>query len=120
VWLVGAIGAGELVIAGMILFGGMSKVLGVVNALIGVAMIAAAWGVQKGRRGAWAFAVVACGTLALTYFFGSAKLRTTTGMHLAWAVLPALAVFLPACVALATSGPESVRYEPFANRPTKR
>jgi hypothetical protein len=113
-WLIAAIGAAEIITGILIINAGMSKVLSLANGLLGLSLLGAAYGIHLGRRGAWSYAVSACGTLAVAFFFGSAKVHNATGVHLAWAALPALAVFLPACVALGTSPPGGPRYEPFA------
>lgn len=117
VWATGAIGLALLGMAGAIVYADMTKVLAVVSSLIGLALLASAYGIHLGRRGAWSLAVSAFGILALVFFFGSARLRGAMHWHLAWAILPSLAVFLPACVMLSTSAPGADRWEPFATKP---
>jgi hypothetical protein len=117
-WVVGALGIIEISVA-VALFQ-TSKVLASTNALIGITLVAAAYGIHKEQRGPWAAAASTCGTLALTYGFGASRVAKELDTHLAWAFIPALAMFLPACIMLATSSPGSTRYEPFATKPVTR
>jgi hypothetical protein len=117
VWATGAIGMALLGMAAAIVLGDVTKVLAVVSGVVGLALVASAYGIHIGHRGAWSLASSACGVLALVFFFGSARLRAELHLHLAWAVLPSLAVFLPACVMLGTSPPGGEFYEPFASAP---
>ena len=114
-WVVAGLGIVEVAVA-IALFK-TSPVLAASNGLIGVTLIASAWGIHKEMRGPWAAASSVCGTLALTYGFGASRVAKELGTHLAWAFLPALAFFLPACIMLATSSPGSARYAPFATKP---
>lgn len=120
VGLVAMIGSAELVVAVLVWHAGMSTVLGIANGLIGCAMIACAVGLQMGKRVAWSYATAICGVLTLVFFFGSSKVRDATGLHLAWAVLPSLAAFLPATIALACAPLGGTPYAPFAKQPLKR
>jgi hypothetical protein len=116
-WIVAALGVTEIGVAIALLQANRATVLAVANALIGITLVAAAYGIHKEQRGPWAAAVSTCGTLALVYTFGASRVAREVGTHLGWAFLPALAMFLPACIMLATSAPGSARYAPFASKP---
>jgi hypothetical protein len=114
---VGVLGAGQLVLCGLSLWAGLAIPLVVAHGVVGTVLIACAVGIWLDRRVAWAVAASMCGTLTLVYFFGSAKVQSATGMPLGWAILPALAAYLPVTVALALTPPGAPRYAPFATRP---
>jgi hypothetical protein len=118
VWATLVVGLAQLAAGIAMLYLGMPKPLGVVNAILGIALSASAYGIHLERRGPWSFAVSCFGTLALTFFFGSSKIAAEMDVHLAWAALPALGLFLPACVMLGTSAPGTPRYQPWARFPT--
>lgn len=86
---------------------GMPLPLVVALLIGGGALVACAVGIHRGHRVAWSFAVALSSTLAVVFFFGSARVQSTTGWPLAIAVLPSMAVFLPLTVALATTPPKS-------------
>jgi len=85
--------------------------------VFGIGMIACSWAMRRERREGWAFALSMFGIVFIAHFFGTSVLRDAFGVHLAVAVLPALAVFLPSFLALACSPPGAPRYAPFATKP---
>jgi hypothetical protein len=118
-WLPGVLGSAFVVLAIGTFVADRPLPLTVAYLLFGVAMIACSWGMLRDRREGWAFAVSMFGMQLVVHFFGTSVIREALGTHLALAVLPAMAVFLPAFLALATTPPGSPRYAPFATKPSK-
>jgi len=111
---VGALGALFFVTAGTSAVEGLPVPLIVFYALSGVAMILAAWGIQRERREGWSAALAMCSVLLTGHFFGTAKIAQETGWSMAFALLPAMAVLLPMVIALLCSPPGAPRVKPFA------
>jgi hypothetical protein len=118
-WLPGVLGAAFVVLSIATLIADRPLPLITAYFLFGVAMIACSWGMLRDRREGWAFAVSMFGMQLIAHFFGTSVIRGALGTHLAIAVLPAMAVFLPAFLALATTPPGAPRYAPFASRPLR-
>jgi hypothetical protein len=114
---VGAIGLVQIFTGIASVSAGHGKVVVVAQLLLGIALIAAARATHRDSRVGWSFAAAMCGTLTLVFFFGASTVRSATGWAMGWAVLPALAIYLPTTVALALTAPGKPRYAPFANRP---
>jgi hypothetical protein len=118
-WLPAVLGATFVVLGIGTLVADRPLPLTVAYLLFGVAMIACSVGMLRDRREGWAFAVSMFGMQLVAHFFGTSVIRGALGTHLAIAVLPAMAVFLPALLALATTPPGSPRYAPFATKPSR-
>lgn len=116
-WLPGLLGTAFVVLSIATLVADRPLPLIVAYFLFGVAMIACTWGMLRERREGWAFAVSMFGMQLIAHFFGTSVIRGALGTHLAIAVLPAMAVFLPAFLALATTPPGATRYAPFSKKP---
>lgn len=84
---------------------GMSPILAIAFVLAGLALVVSAVGIHRGSRVAWAFAASIAGVLGVVYFFGSSRIASGLDTSLAVALLPAVAVFYPLAVMLATAPP---------------
>jgi hypothetical protein len=113
-----AVGALALVVAGVVLWKDQPGLLAVFYVLYAVSLFACAVGIQRNSREGWAFALSLLGVGAVAHFFGAAKLQTETGWSMAYAMLPGLAVLLPAFTALACTPIGGKRYAPFATKPS--
>jgi hypothetical protein len=111
---VAAVGAIFFVNAGIIAVDGLPVPLIVFYALFGVAMVLAAWGIQRERREGWSAALAICAVLLTGHFFGAAKIAQETGWSMAYALLPSMGLLLPLVVALLCSPPGAPRVKPFA------
>lgn len=114
VYGVSALGALFFCIAGITLVDGLPIPLVVFYALFAVALMLAAWGIQRERREGWSAALAICSVLLTGHFFGAAKIAHETGWSMAYALLPSMAILLPLVIALLTSPPGAPRVKPFA------
>lgn len=107
VYGLGVVGAALVAVGTLVVTAGMPIPLAVACLLGGGTLVACAVGIFRNHRGAWALATSLSAVLAVVFFFGSARVQSSLDIPLAIAVLPAMAVFLPLTVALATTPPKS-------------
>lgn len=93
-------------------------VLPVFYGLFGGGLLLSAYGIARGRREGWAFALSMTGVMLLAHFFGASKIATETGWPMAYALLPSMAIMLPILIALVTTPPGAKVYAPFATKPS--
>lgn len=113
VYGVAALGLLYVVTAAIIGVDGLPIPLVTFYALFGLALMAAAWGIQRERREGWAAALAICSVLLTGHFFGTAKIADETGAPIAYALIPSVGILLPLVIALVTSPPGAPRVKPF-------